>query len=117
MFTPHFVSLLLLFAAINLQAEAQNQEVLERPSNYGLGVDAYQEGDYRRAFNAWSLGAYEGDSEAQYNLGVLYLEGRGVEHNVEQAHSWFLKAAEKDHVEAQYNLGHMSLSGMGVEKC
>lgn len=116
MFTPHFVSLLLLFAAINLQAEAQNQEVLERPSNYGLGVDAYQEGDYRRAFNAWSLGAYEGDSEAQYNLGVLYLEGRGVEHNVEQAHSWFLKAAEKDHVEAQYNLGHMSLSGMGVEK-
>ncbi len=120
MFTPRFVFLLLLFTAISLPAQAQNQaqnqEILERPSNYGLGVDAYQEGDYRRAFNAWSLGAYEGDSEAQYNLGVLYLEGRGVEHNVEQAHSWFLKAAEKDHVEAQYNLGHMSLSGMGVEK-
>ena len=116
MFTLRLVFSLLLFTGVNLQALARNRESPERPSNYGLGVDAYQEGDYRRAFNAWSLGAYEGDSEAQYNLGVLYLEGRGVEHNVEQAHSWFLKAAEKDHVEAQYNLGHMSLSGMGMEK-
>lgn len=85
-------------------------------SNYGLGVKAYQQGEFRRAFDAWSLGAYEGDIEAQYNLGVLYLEGRGVERNLDQARNWFLKAARKQHLEAQYNLGHMALSGMGMEK-
>jgi len=85
-------------------------------SNYSLGVEAYRQGEFRRAFDAWSLGAYEGDAEAQYNLGVLYLEGRGVERNPEQAHGWFLRAAEKGHLEAQYNLGHMALSGMGMEK-
>lgn len=85
-------------------------------SNHSLGVKAYQLGEFRRAFDAWSLGAYEGDIEAQYNLGVLYLEGRGVERNLLQARNWFLKAARKQHLEAQYNLGHMAFSGMGTEK-
>ncbi|MCP4008900.1 MAG: hypothetical protein GY726_05220, partial [Proteobacteria bacterium] len=76
----------------------------------------YQEGEFRRAFDAWSLDSYEGNAEAQYNLGVLYLEGQGVERNVKQARAWFLKAAEKDQLEAQHNLGHMSLSGKGVKK-
>ena len=58
-------------------------------SNYNAGVEAYRNGDFRRAFDAWSLGAYEGVTEAQYNLGVLYLEGRGVENNIEQARHWF----------------------------
>ena len=85
-------------------------------SNYSLGVEAYRKGEFRSAFDAWSLGAYEGDNEAQYNLGVLYLEGRGVERNLEQARNWFIKAAQKQHLEAQYNLGHMALSGMGMEE-
>ena len=109
-----FLFLIAFFSAVNGYAQSSNSEQLT--SNYSLGVEAYTEGDFRRAFNAWSLGAYEGNTEAQYNLGVLYLEGRGIERNLEQARNWFLKAAEKNHVEAQYNLGHLSLSGMGVEK-
>jgi len=105
---------LLFLAAFNLAAQVT--EDTEKLSNYSLGVKAYTEGEFRRAFDAWSLGAYEGNSEAQYNLGVLYLEGHGVERNIEQAREWFMRAAEKSHVEAQYNLGHMSLSGMGVKK-
>ncbi len=92
------------------------QGAAEKLSNYSLGVEAYQQGEFRRAFDAWSLGSYEGDSESQYNLGVLYLEGKGAEQNTEQARTWFIEAAGKGHVEAQYNLGHMSLSGLGVEK-
>ena len=85
-------------------------------SNYEIGVQAFKDGDYRAAFDAWSLGAYEENPEAQYNLGVLYLEGRGVERDLEQARNWFLKAANKNQIEAQYNLGHMALSGLGMEK-
>jgi hypothetical protein len=105
---------LLFLTAFNLAAQVT--EDTAKLSNYSLGVKAYTEGQFRRAFDAWSLGAYEGNAEAQYNLGVLYLEGHGVERNIEQAREWFMRAAEKSHVEAQYNLGHMSLSGMGVEK-
>ena len=106
--------LMLLFSAYIQTIPAQ--QAVGRPSNYVLGVEAFQEGDYRRAFDAWSLGAYEGDAEAQYNLGVLYLEGQGIKADIEQAHAWFMKAANQNHLEAQYNLGHMSLDGMGVEK-
>ncbi len=105
---------MLLFTAYIQTIPAQ--QAVGRPSSYVLGVEAFQEGDYRRAFDAWSLGAYEGDAEAQYNLGVLYLEGQGIKADIEQAHAWFMKAANQNHLEAQYNLGHMSLDGMGVEK-
>ncbi len=105
---------LLFLTAFNLAAQVTGDTA--KLSNYSLGVTAYTEGEFRRAFDAWILGAYEGNAESQYNLGVLYLEGHGVERSIEQARNWFMKAAEKNRVEAQYNLGHMSLSGMGVEK-
>ncbi|MCP4011334.1 MAG: SH3 domain-containing protein [Proteobacteria bacterium] len=116
MFKKHLNSLfaLLFLTTFNLAAQVTGDTA--KLSNYSLGVKAYTEGEFRRAFDAWIMGAYEGDAESQYNLGVLYLEGHGVERSIEQARSWFMKAAEKNRVEAQYNLGHMSLSGMGVEK-
>lgn len=113
-FTLKFVFPMLFFTVFVHTVAAQ--EVVGRSSNYVLGVEAFQKGDYRRAFDAWSLGSYEGNAEAQYNLGVLYLEGQGIKTNVDQARAWFLKAANQNHVEAQYNLGHMALSGIGVEK-
>jgi hypothetical protein len=104
-----------LFCTVfSLCAQAQNSATVL--SNFTLGLEAYKEGKFRRAFDAWMLVAYEGNAEAQFNLGVLYLEGNGVERNAERARTWFMKAAEKNHVLAQYNLGHMALSGMGSEK-
>ncbi len=110
------ITRLLIFVGLCAISSAGAQEVSPEKSNYALGVQAFKDGDYRSAFDAWSLGAYEENPEAQYNLGVLYLEGRGVERNLEQARNWFLKAANKNQVEAQYNLGHMALSGIGMEK-
>ena len=106
---------LLFLTAFNLAAQVT--EDTAKLSNYSLGVKAYTEGEFRRAFDAWSLGAYEGNAEAQYNLGVLYLEGHGVERNIEQAREWFMRAAEKSHVEAQYNLGvELCCSGRDTKK-
>ena len=109
----------LVLSSASMAADGVDHDAVQtrfESSNYLKGVEAYRAGEYRQAFDAWSLGAYEEDAESQYNLGVLYLEGRGVERNAEQARSWFLRAAQKNHPEAQYNLGHMSLSGMAVEK-
>jgi len=39
--------------------------------------------------------AEQGNVEAQYNLGVIYAEGRGVAKDETEAVSWFRKAAEQ----------------------
>ncbi|MEE9446535.1 MAG: hypothetical protein V3V09_01125 [Arenicellales bacterium] len=107
---------LMMILALTSQAQVTENTSNAVISNYKAGVSAYQQGNFRRAFDAWSLGAYEGSAEAQYNLGVLYLEGRGIERSPEQARIWFLRAADNNQVEAQFNLGHMSLNGMATEK-
>ena len=51
---------------------------------------------------------------AQYNLGVMYYEGRGVAQNYQQALSWYQKAANQGVAGAQYNLGLIYATGQGV---
>jgi TPR repeat protein len=46
-----------------------------------------------------------GDAEAQYQLGCMYLEGKGVEKNQQLAVNWLRNAAEKGHMKAQAMLG------------
>jgi len=58
--------------------------------------------------------ANKGDSDAQYNLGVMYETGDGVPQDYTQAMAWYLKAAEQGEVSAQSNLGVMYQKARGV---
>ena len=58
--------------------------------------------------------AHQGDTVAQYNLGVMYLNGYGVAQNSTEAVKWFRKAAEHGHALGQNNLGVMYQNGYGV---
>ena len=49
--------------------------------------------------------AEQGFAEAQYNLGVCYYHGLGVEPDYSEAVKWWRQAAEQGHAEAQNNLG------------
>ncbi|MBI4988187.1 MAG: sel1 repeat family protein [Rhodocyclales bacterium] len=50
----------------------------------------------------WFLAASEkGLADAQYALGVLYDEGRGLARNPEEAGKWVRKAAEGGHEDAR----------------
>ena len=60
--------------------------------------------------------ANNGDAEAQFNLGIAYDNGEGVEQSYSQAVYWYKKAAEQDLAEAQYNLGNAYDNGEGVEQ-
>jgi hypothetical protein len=60
--------------------------------------------------------AEKGDPSAQYNLGVMYHNGRGVEKDEVEAFKWYQKAAEQGDADAQNNLGVMYANGRGVEK-
>jgi len=62
------------------------------------------------------LQAYEGDSNAQFKVGVLYTNDQFTESDFERAVYWYKQAARQNHILAQYNLGHQYLLGRGVKK-
>lgn len=80
------------------------------------GVRAYQAGDYATAYVEWLPLAQQGDADAQYSLGQMYLNGQGVSQDYVQATSWYRKAAEQGDAIAQSNLGVMYEHGQGVPK-
>lgn len=82
----------------------------------GGGYQSYLKGDYAAAFEEWLPLAELGDVEAQYNLGVLYDEGAGVEQDLAVAADWYRKAAEQGFIDAQTNLGTMYYYGQGVAR-
>ena len=45
--------------------------------------------------------AKKGDVEAQYNLGICYQNGQGVEQNEIEAQNWFRLAANGGHTKAK----------------
>ena len=81
----------------------------------GGGYQSYLKGDYTAAYDEWLPLAELGDAEAQFNLGVLYDEGAGVDRNLTTAADWYRKAAEQGFIDAQTNLGIMYYHGLGVD--
>ncbi len=57
------------------------------------GFAAYKRGDYATALREWRPLAEQGDADAQYNLGNIYKNGKGVPQDYAQAHMWFNLAA------------------------
>jgi len=82
----------------------------------GGGYQSYLKGDYRAAYEEWLPLAELGDAEAQYNLGVMYDEGAGIERDLARAAEWYRKAAEQGFVDAQINLGMMYYHGQGFSR-
>lgn len=70
--------------------------------------------DVDRAVFWFDQAANNGVANAQYNLGVLYHQGIGVDRNVERAMALYERAAKLGHPEAQYNLGIAYIEGIGV---
>jgi TPR repeat protein len=85
-------------------------------ADFQTGLDAYQKGDYPGAAKEWRPLAEGGDPIAQFNLGLLYLDGHGVPQSSAEAVTWFRRAAEQDYTMAQHNLGAMYGSGQGVKR-
>ncbi len=78
------------------------------------GRAAYDRGDYATAIREWRPLAKQGVAEAQFELGLQYLNGDGVPHDDTKAMKWWRKAAEQGHAKAQFILGLMYYMGLGV---
>ena len=85
-------------------ADTQEQQLQQ-------GFEATTRGDYKTAFKLWLPLAEQGDVKAQYNLGNMYVNGRGVKQDGFEAVKWYRKAAEQGLANAQFNLGVMYYEG------
>jgi uncharacterized protein len=70
----------------------------------------------RRAARWYLKSAEQGKSWDQFNLGVMYDNGQGIERDHVEAAKWYRKAADQGFEEAQFHLGLKYESGQGVEK-
>jgi TPR repeat protein len=78
------------------------------------GAAAYGRGDYATALRLWRPLAEQGNARAQFSLGLMYNEGKGVPQNYAEAVKWYRLAAEQDIASAQHNLGIKYATGEGV---
>ncbi len=83
-----------------------------QPSAYS----AYKAGNFAEAFSIWNPLAKQGDANAQNNLAMLYVNGRGVEKNSGEAVRWLQKSVDQGNASAQVNLGTLYATGDGVDK-
>ena len=109
------------------QEDADAQYNLGKMYEYGRGVSqdyAKAEEWYRksaeqgnaRAVEWYRKSAEQGHATAQYYLGYMYENGRGVSQDNAKAMEWFRKSAEQGNTDAQYQLGYMYHNGIGVSK-
>ena len=85
-----------------------------RADDFDDAMDAYQKGNYVQAIELFRSLATHGNAGAQYNLGLMYYEGKSVTQDYQEAVKWYRLAAKQGYAGAQYNLGVVYYEGKSV---
>lgn len=70
----------------------------------------------QEAFKWYAEGARLEIESAQYQMGLIYEYGKGVERDMRMASHYYEQAANKGYVAAQYNFGLCNAKGIGVTR-
>lgn len=103
-FSLLLISLVFLCSATSPAIATQMDEALQ----------AFQTGDLPKAITIWTAEASRGDREAQYILGTLFLDGKGVTQSYDEAGKWLQDSADQGYGLSQNALGNMYFFGTGV---
>jgi uncharacterized protein len=80
------------------------------------GAQAYRTGNYGRAVSLWRPLAAQGNATAQNNLGIMYLNGKGLAQNTSEAVRYLSLSAAAGSSLGQNNLGGLYRDGKGVPR-
>jgi len=80
------------------------------------GEEALRNGDYATALREFRPLARQGNAVAQFLLGLMYDDGRGVPRDYAEAVRWYRMAAEQGNARAQFSLGSMYDHGEGLPR-
>ena len=86
------------------------QTVDDAEYNYKRGKASFDGEVFDNAFKYFQLAAEQGHMEAQFWLGKMYEEGKGVSASKKHANKWYAIAAEQGHAAAQYKLADYYLT-------
>ena len=82
--------------------------------DFQVGLEAHKRKDYKEAVRLWLPLAEQGHASAQYNLGLMYHQGKGVPQDYKEGVKWHRLSAEQGDADAQFNLGMKYYEGQGV---
>ena len=85
-------------------------------ADFEAGMRAANQRDYAGALRAWRPLAEAGEARAQYHLGMLYEDGRGVGRDTAEAARWYRAAAVQGHAQAQNALAILIVQGQGTAR-
>lgn len=108
-----FTAFVLLLASLAVNAQASSPDA-NQVNEQAKGLLSSRE--FAAAIPLLRQAAEAGVPEAQYNLGVCYLNGQGVEADASIANSWFERAAKEGWVDAQFKLAYSYATGRGIKK-
>ena len=84
--------------------------------DFQKGLAATKRGDYATALRNFRPLAKQGELKAQFRLGQLHANGRGVPRDYAEAAKWYRRAANQNHAGAQDRLGRLYRRGRGVPR-
>ncbi|HUC61592.1 MAG TPA: tetratricopeptide repeat protein [Alphaproteobacteria bacterium] len=93
-----------IFLAAPSAAHAQTSD------RFLAGYNAYVKKDFATALYYWRPLAENGDAEAQYDLGIMYLNGQGVKQDTAEAIKWFSIARDAHFPQAVTAMDEMETS-------
>jgi TPR repeat protein len=101
-------------AAIKWYSKAARQGFPDALFNLAVLREMRVSGESKQAVDFYREAAEKGHLQAQSNLAVRLLEGRGVTQDIQAGVWWLRKAARRGDAKAQFNLGVAYLEGEGV---
>ncbi|HWA68828.1 MAG TPA: tetratricopeptide repeat protein [Rhizomicrobium sp.] len=109
-FTMAAMALTLTLGSLTLGSLAAFADALQD------GATAFKRNDYSRALASWRPLAVQGNPVAQNNLGIMYLDGKGVPQNTSEAVRYLSLSAAAGSSLGQNNLGGLYRDGKGVPR-
>lgn len=85
-------------------------------AQYDLGLTYWRDANYAEALPLLRAAATAGHADAQYLMGMAYLNGQGIVQNYRDAMEYFNKAAQQGHLEAEYRLGIFHRDGLSTSQ-
>ncbi|ORX46295.1 HCP-like protein [Hesseltinella vesiculosa] len=104
--------------AFHLLQTLTHDDTTDCHAHYWLGA-CYEEGipdvcalDLTLAFDHYRIAATHGDCDAQFQVGFMLSNGKGVARNRNQAFEWYERAGKQGHKTALYSLGIYHVKGL-----
>ena len=112
----HLLSAISITLLLGASVTACGQEADVSAQTFEDGMAAYEREDYSTALSIFQPLADQGNASAQFNLGEMYHNGRGVQADFFEAFRWYRLAAEQGHMEAQFQVGLGYVSGTSGQR-